>query len=337
MDLLRRHSGPTGSATTASPTARSWRSLRHLVPAAGPLDGVDGVVDPRWYRANLNQDAFERNIGVFDWVAKNDATYHTRHQRRHAVEQRHAPLRAVLKVLAGVGRSALRRSGTDIFLRAGYKRRRVRQRRRGVRRRCKTRPRSGRSTSRSPTDDNNYAVYPPPSAPTRRSRRTGDLEARLHTKRSTGRHRSRPGQRLRANACLELAGATGAPRRSSPARCGRPAAHLRDLDGATPVRGALQARRTSPGSALIEGLGGYTHSAPRCPGWRAWTTRWPTTRSPGAAETGRRGTARRAVLGRAAAGPGAPTARGEGPRRAWRARRPAPPRQPACQAKCTYP
>ncbi len=41
---------------------------------------LDGNVDPRnvWYKANLNQDlAFDRNIKIyFDWVAKHDAVYH---------------------------------------------------------------------------------------------------------------------------------------------------------------------------------------------------------------------------------------------------------------------
>ena len=32
-------------------------------------------------------------------------------------------------------------------------------------------------------------------------------------------------------------------------------------DGATPYEGALQARRTFPGSSLVEGVGGHTHSS----------------------------------------------------------------------------
>ncbi|HWU33363.1 MAG TPA: alpha/beta fold hydrolase, partial [Marmoricola sp.] len=41
---------------------------------------LDGVVDPRgvWYQGNLDQDvAFQKTIGIFfDWVGRNNATYH---------------------------------------------------------------------------------------------------------------------------------------------------------------------------------------------------------------------------------------------------------------------
>jgi pimeloyl-ACP methyl ester carboxylesterase len=82
----------------------------------------DGTVDPRgvWYDANIAQDiAFDRNIKVyFDWVARNDATYHlgtTERQIERLYYQKQAELQR-----APAGGVIGPDEWNDIFLQAGY-------------------------------------------------------------------------------------------------------------------------------------------------------------------------------------------------------------------------
>ena len=82
----------------------------------------DGVVNPKdvWYKANLNQDvAFDRNINIFfDWIAKNDATYHLGKSGKEIRDRWYAKLDELAKQPADgkIGPD----EWTDAVLNAGY-------------------------------------------------------------------------------------------------------------------------------------------------------------------------------------------------------------------------
>ena len=82
----------------------------------------DGVVNPKdvWYRANLNQDvAFDRNVNIFfDWIAKNDATYHLGTSGKAIRDKWYAKLDELAKKPADgkIGPD----EWTDAILNAGY-------------------------------------------------------------------------------------------------------------------------------------------------------------------------------------------------------------------------
>lgn len=82
----------------------------------------DGVVNPKdvWYAANLNQDvAFDRNINIFfDWIAKNDATYHLGTSGKAIRDRWYAKLDELAKTPADgkIGPD----EWTDAILNAGY-------------------------------------------------------------------------------------------------------------------------------------------------------------------------------------------------------------------------
>nr|WP_255426354.1 alpha/beta fold hydrolase [Pseudonocardia sp. C8] len=227
---------------------------------------LDGVVDPRnwWYRANLNQDvAFERNIGVFfDWVAKNDATYHLG-TSGDAVEQRFYALYEQFRKAPAGGKIGSA-EWTDIFLRAGYnvgEYGSVAEAFVAGARGDAAALKAAFDRAGSPTDDNNYAVYlatqctdapfPQDWATWKRDHTAIDRTAPFETW----------GNAWYNAPCLNWPVPPGpAPVVSGALRTG-PLLISETFDGATPYEGALQARRTFPGSALIEGLGGHTHSA----------------------------------------------------------------------------
>jgi pimeloyl-ACP methyl ester carboxylesterase len=83
---------------------------------------LDGNVDPRrvWYQANLDQDiAFDRNVKIyFDWLAKYDNVYHLGTTGKDIERLYYAEQRNLLRKPAGgvIGPDEL----TDVFLQAGY-------------------------------------------------------------------------------------------------------------------------------------------------------------------------------------------------------------------------
>ena len=266
MDLIRRALG----AERISYYGFSYGTLLGQVYATMFPDRVhrmvlDGVVDPRdwWYRANLNQDvAFERNIGVFfDWVAENDATYHLG-TSGEAVEKRFYDLYEQFRAAPAGGRIGSA-EWTDIFLRAGYnvgEYPSVAEAFVAGARNDAAALTSAYDRAGSPTDDNTYAVYlatectdapfPRDWASWERDNTEIDAKAPFETW----------GNAWYNAPCLDWPVEPG----PAPVVSGEPATGplliSETFDAATPYDGALQARRTFPGSSLIEGVGGHTHS-----------------------------------------------------------------------------
>lgn len=267
MDLIRRALG----APQINYYGFSYGTMLGQVYATMFPDKVrrmvlDGVVDPRdwWYRANLNQDvAFQRNIETFfDWVAKNDATYHLG-TTGDAVEKRFYDLAAEFRK-APLGGRIGSSEWTDIFLRAGY----------NVGEYTSVADAFVAGTTKdaaalkaaydqagSPTDDNNYAVYlatqctdapfPHDWATWKRDNTATDRKAPFETW----------GNAWYNAPCRDWPVKPGpAPKVAGTLRTG-PLLISETYDGATPYEGALQARRTFPGSSLVEGVGGHTHSS----------------------------------------------------------------------------
>lgn len=227
---------------------------------------LDGVVDPRdwWYRANLNQDvAFQRNIETFfDWVAKNEATYHLG-TTGDAVEKRFYDLAAEFRK-APLGGRIGSSEWTDIFLRAGYnvgEYTSVADAFVAGTKKDAAKLKAAYDQAGSPTDDNNYAVYlatqctdapfPHDWATWKRDITATDRKAPFETW----------GNAWYNAPCRDWPVKPGpAPKVAGTLRTG-PLLISETYDGATPYEGALQARRTFPGSSLVEGVGGHTHSS----------------------------------------------------------------------------
>ncbi|WP_224389606.1 alpha/beta hydrolase [Pseudonocardia sp. ICBG1293] len=267
MDLIRRALG----AEQINYYGFSYGTLLGQVYATMFPDKVrrmvlDGVVDPRdwWYRANLNQDvAFQRNIETFfDWVAKNDATYHLGNTG-DAVEQRYSALAEEFRK-APLGGRIGSSEWTDIFLRAGYnvgEYPTVAQAFVAGSAKDAAAVKTAYDQTGSPTDDNNYAVYlatqctdapfPRDWATWKRDNTATDLVAPFETW----------GNAWYNAPCRDWPVPPGpAPTVEGKLRNG-PLLISETYDGATPYEGALQARRTFPGSSLVEGVGGHTHSS----------------------------------------------------------------------------
>lgn len=225
---------------------------------------LDGVVDVRnvWYQANLEQDvAFERNIGVFfDWVARHDGIYGLGASGDEVETRYHAEQDELRRAAAGglIGPA----EWNDLFLGAGYH--------------VTAWPEIAGAFAGwvhdgdaepltaaygASDDDNGYAVYLGVQCTDARWPDTWEQWRRDNT-------------RVDASAPFETwANAWyNAPCLFWPAPAGRPVevdgsgVHSALLisetfDGATPFEGALQARRLFPGSVLIEGVGGTTHSS----------------------------------------------------------------------------
>ncbi|MEV1295571.1 alpha/beta hydrolase [Pseudonocardia sp. NPDC049635] len=227
---------------------------------------LDGIVDPRawWYQANQNQNvAFERNIGVFfDWVAKNDATYGLGNSGDE-VEARYYEIRDRLRVDPAGGLIGPA-EWTDIFLSAGYN---VGAYTRvadafvaGTRGDAAT-LKQAYDQAGSPTDDNSYAVYlatqctdapfPRDWATWKADNTATDAVAPFETW----------GNAWYNAPCLDWPVPPGPAPEVRGTLAEGPLLISETYDGATPYEGALQARRTFPGSSLVEGLGGHTHSA----------------------------------------------------------------------------
>lgn len=267
MDLIRRALG----AKQINYYGFSYGTMLGQVYATMFPDKVrrmvlDGVVDPRdwWYRANLNQDvAFQRNIETFfDWVAKNDAAYHLG-TTGDAVEKRFYDLAAEFRK-APLGGRIGSSEWTDIFLRAGYnvgEYTSVADAFVAGTRKDAAALKAAYDQAGSPTDDNNYAVYlatqctdapfPRDWATWKRDNTATDRKAPFETW----------GNAWYNAPCRDWPVKPGpAPTVAGKLRTG-PLLISETYDGATPYEGALQARRTFPGSSLVEGVGGHTHSS----------------------------------------------------------------------------
>ncbi|ALE80676.1 peptidase [Pseudonocardia sp. AL041005-10] len=267
MDLIRRALG----AMQINYYGFSYGTMLGQVYATMFPDKVrrmvlDGVVDPRdwWYRANLNQDvAFQRNIETFfDWVAKNDATYHLG-TTGDAVEKRFYDLAAEFRK-APLGGRIGSSEWTDIFLRAGYnvgEYTSVADAFVAGTKKDAAALKAAYDQAGSPTDDNNYAVYlatqctdapfPHDWATWKRDNTATDRKAPFETW----------GNAWYNAPCRDWPVKPGpAPKVAGTLRTG-PLLISETYDGATPYEGALQARRTFPGSSLVEGVGGHTHSS----------------------------------------------------------------------------
>lgn len=267
MDLIRRALG----AKQINYYGFSYGTMLGQVYATMFPDKVrrmvlDGVVDPRdwWYRANLNQDvAFQRNIETFfDWVAKNDATYHLG-TTGDAVEKRFYDLAAEFRK-APLGGRIGSSEWTDIFLRAGYnvgEYTSVADAFVAGTKKDAAALKAAYDQAGSPTDDNNYAVYlatqctdapfPHDWATWKRDNTATDRKAPFETW----------GNAWYNAPCRDWPVKPGpAPKVAGTLRTG-PLLISETYDGATPYEGALQARRTFPGSSLVEGVGGHTHSS----------------------------------------------------------------------------
>ncbi|MER7433821.1 MULTISPECIES: alpha/beta hydrolase [Pseudonocardia] len=267
MDLIRRALG----APQINYYGFSYGTMLGQVYATMFPDKVrrmvlDGVVDPRdwWYRANLKQDvAFQRNIETFfDWVAKNDATYHLG-TTGDAVEKRFYDLAAEFRK-APLGGRIGSSEWTDIFLRAGYnvgEYTSVADAFVAGTKKDAAALKAAYDQAGSPTDDNNYAVYlatqctdapfPHDWATWKRDNTATDRKAPFETW----------GNAWYNAPCRDWPVKPGpAPKVAGTLRTG-PLLISETYDGATPYEGALQARRTFPGSSLVEGVGGHTHSS----------------------------------------------------------------------------
>ncbi|MEV6228470.1 alpha/beta hydrolase [Saccharopolyspora shandongensis] len=227
------------------------------------MDGVVNVEDV-WYGANLNQDvAFDRNIKIFfDWIAKNDATYHLGTTGADVEKLYYEQLAKLDQQPAGdvIGSD----EWTDLFLNAGYSQATWDSRAKAF---------SGwvhngdweslkkiYDGANPPGDDNGFSVY--------LAVQCTDVKWP-----QSWQQWSKDNWEVYAKAPFETwANAWyNAPCRSWPAKPGKPVevdgskvtdALLisEELDAATPFPGALEARKRFPNASLISLPGGTTHS-----------------------------------------------------------------------------
>ncbi|GGQ69023.1 alpha/beta hydrolase [Couchioplanes azureus] len=229
---------------------------------------LDGNVNPGrvWYDANLDQDiAFDRNIKIyFGWLAEHDDVFHLGRTRK-AVEKRfyREQARLIDHPAGGViGPDEL----TDVFLQAGYYvfgweavasafsawvNDRDPQELRAL---------FDASYPQGKGTDNGYAIYLAVQC----------TDARWPAAWSTWRadnwrvHRQAPfetwGNAWYNAPCLTWAAPAGVPV-AVDGRNAPPVLLISEtLDAATPFTGSLEVRKRFPRSALVEGVGGTTHS-----------------------------------------------------------------------------
>jgi pimeloyl-ACP methyl ester carboxylesterase len=227
----------------------------------------DGTVDPRrvWYDANLDQDvAFDRNVKVyFDWIAKNDATYHLG-TSGDDVEKLFYAKQAQLRTQPadGVGPD----EWTDAFLQAGYyvfgwediAKAFAAYVHNGDISQIKALYVDG--NPQGPGTDNGYAIY--------LATQCTDVQwPTSWTKWKVDNwltHYRAPFETW-ANAwfnapCLNWGAKAGKPVEIDGRKVGSLLLIGETLDAATPFEGNLEVRSRYPHSALIEGVGGTTHS-----------------------------------------------------------------------------
>jgi pimeloyl-ACP methyl ester carboxylesterase len=229
---------------------------------------LDGVVNPTrvWYDSNLDQDlAFDRNIKVyFGWLASYDKVYHLGRTARAVQKLFYAEKAKLATAPAGgvIGPAEF----TDVFLQAGYYVFGWEDIARGfsawVNKHDATSLKSlfDKDNPQTAGADNNYAIY--------LAAQCSDVQWPVSWTKWTAdnweMHRRAPFETW-ANAWYN------APCRTWPAKPGIPVTISGEtvppilligetLDAATPFNGALEVRKRFPRSALVEGVGGTTHS-----------------------------------------------------------------------------
>lgn len=227
---------------------------------------LDGVVDTRdvWYEANLNQDvAFERNIGAFfAWVAQYDAVFDLGTTGDEVEALYYSELDKLAAQPAGTVGPA---EWNDLFLGAGYNVL-------GypgvadvfanwVHTQDAAALEAAYAASADPTDDNGYAMYLATECTDAEWPRDWETWEADNT-----RVAAEAPFETWANAwfnapCLFWEGEVAEPFEVDPSGLESALLISETFDGATPFEGALQARRDIPNSVLLEGVGGYTHSA----------------------------------------------------------------------------
>ncbi len=229
---------------------------------------LDGNVDARkvWYQANLDQDvAFDRNIKIyFDWVAKYDSVYHLGSTGKDVEKLFYREQLKFIKNPAGgiIGPD----EWTDIFLQAGYYVFGWEDVANAFSAWVNGGDFSGlkdlydSSNGQGPGSDNGFAMYLATQCsdvqwPTDWNRWRVDnwltfLRAPFETW----------GNAWFNAPCLTWGAKAGKPVKVDGSKA--PGILLIDetLDAATPYEGSLELRSRFPKSALIEGVGGTTHS-----------------------------------------------------------------------------
>ena len=229
---------------------------------------LDGNVDVRkvWYQANLDQDiAFDKNMAVyFDWVAKNDAVYHLGTSGKDVQKLFYVQQAKLLQNPAGgiIGPD----EWVDVFLSAGY----YVFGWEDIATAFSAWVNEGdysllkdlydSSNGQGPGTDNGFAMYLAVQC----------TDVQWPTNWNTWRIDN---WKTFVRAPFETWGNAwfNAPCLTWPAKAGKPVAVDgrkapgilligETLDAATPFEGSLQTRALFPKSALIEGVGGTTHS-----------------------------------------------------------------------------
>ncbi|MGH3859987.1 alpha/beta hydrolase [Actinokineospora sp.] len=230
---------------------------------------LDGVVDPRsiWYQSNLNQDvAFDRNIKIyFDWLAKHDGAYHLGTDGRAIEAGYYADLDKLRQTPAGgvIGPDEL----ADVFLRAAYFVHVWTDLGSAYAQYRATGDVFGIKAiwdglnSRQPGSDNSFAVYLGVQCtdvrwPTNWDRWRAD-NWRIH---AIAPFETWNNAWYNAP-CVYWTARPGTPVEVDGSKAPPILLINETLDGATPFEGALEVRDRFPNSALIEGVGGTTHSA----------------------------------------------------------------------------
>ncbi|GGJ79189.1 peptidase [Pilimelia anulata] len=228
---------------------------------------IDGVVDHRdvWYKANLNQDVnFERNIQIFfSWIGRNDKVFHLG-TSGGAVSKLYYKTKAELaKKPAGglIGSSEF----NDLFLPAGYSQGAWNSIAKAfslwVTKQDAKAIKDAYDAANGPGDDNLFAIY----LATQCTDIQWPTEWQTWRKDNWATNKKAPFYTW-ANAwfnapCYTWPGKAGTPVVVDPAKAPPVLIVTEELDAATPINGALEARRILPGSALINSTGGTTHSS----------------------------------------------------------------------------
>ncbi|MBC6450090.1 alpha/beta hydrolase [Actinokineospora xionganensis] len=230
---------------------------------------LDGVVDPRnvWYKSNLEQNVgFERNIKIyFDWLAKHDATYHLGTDGSQIEADFYATQQKLRTEPAGgvFGPDEL----SDVFLPAAYFVFGWQDLATAYAKYRNDGDVSGLKAlydgihSSEPGSDNSFAVYLGVQCTDVRWPTSWD-RWRADNWKTYAIAPFETWSNAWYNApCREWGAPAGTPVQVDGSKAPPVLLISETLDGATPFEGALEVRDRFPNSALIEGVGGTTHSA----------------------------------------------------------------------------
>ncbi|MCE7006702.1 alpha/beta hydrolase [Kibdelosporangium philippinense] len=226
----------------------------------------DGTVDPRrvWYDANLDQDvAFNKSIKIFfDWVAKNEAVYKLGKTGAEVEKAYYAKLAELTKKPSVIGAA----EWNDAFVRAGYYVygwADVASAFAAAVKNGDLEPIKGlyeNSNGTGPGADNGYAIYLSTQCTDVKWPKSW-VKWQVDNWFTYNRAPFYTWDNAWFNApCLNWTGEAGKPVKID----GRKTQSLlligETYDAATPFEGGLEVRSRYPNSALIEGVGGSTHS-----------------------------------------------------------------------------